>query len=71
MTIALWIIAIVEVIRAIQNAVQLASLFGQKKEREYLNNQFIDSLKKDNKEWCEELLQDFLNQKGGQAWEKK
>lgn len=64
MEIALWIIAIIEIIRMIQNTMQLMAIHREKDMRKNLNNQFIDSLKKDNKEFCEDLLKDFLKQEG-------
>jgi len=63
MKIALWIIAICSLIRIIQNGIQLSMLLGEREFRKSLNNEFIDSLRKDNKEWVEDLLKDFLNEK--------
>jgi len=60
MTIALWIIAACSVIRIIQNGIQLSMLIGEREQRRRLNNEFIDSLKKDNMEWAESTLADFL-----------
>jgi len=60
MTTALWIIAICSVIRIVQNGIQLSMLIGEKEQRKRLNNEFIDSLKKDNMEWVESTLADFL-----------
>ena len=57
---ALWIIAICSVIRILQNGIQLSMLIGEKEQRKRLNNEFIDSLKKDNIEWVESTLADFL-----------
>ena len=62
MTTALWIIAIVEIIRIIQNSIQLSCLLSERKLRKTLNNEFIDSLRKDNREWAEDLLKDFLRE---------
>ena len=60
MTTALWIIAICSVIRIVQNGIQLSMLIGEREQRKRLNNEFIDSLKKDNMEWVESTLADFL-----------
>ena len=60
MTTALWIIAICSVIRILQNGIQLSMLIGEREQRKRLNNEFIDSLKKDNREWVESTLADFL-----------
>ena len=60
MTTALWIVAICSVIRIVQNGIQLSMLIGEREQRKRLNNEFIDSLKKDNMEWVESTLADFL-----------
>ena len=60
MTIALWIIAICSVVRIIQNGIQLSMLMGEKEQRKKLNNEFIDSLRKDNRAWVEDTLNDFI-----------
>ncbi len=60
MTIALWIIAICSVIRIIQNSIQLSMLIREKEQRKRLNNEFIESLKKDNKAWVEDTLNEYL-----------
>ena len=60
MTTALWIIAACSVIRIIQNGIQLSMLIGEREQRRRLNNEFIDSLKKDNMEWVESTLAGFL-----------
>lgn len=59
MTIAIWIIAICSVIRIIQNSIQLSMLIGEKELRKDLNNEFIESLKKDNRQWAEDILNEF------------
>lgn len=61
MKIAIWIIAICSLVRIIQNGIQLSMLLGERELRKNLNNEFIDSLKKDNREWAQDLLKDFLN----------
>ena len=60
MTTALWIIAICSVIRIVQNGIQLSMLIGEREQRKRLNNEFIDSLKKDNREWVKDTLNEFL-----------
>lgn len=57
---ALWIIAICSVIRIIQNGIQLSMLIGEREQRKRLNNEFIDSLKKDNRKWAEDTLIEFI-----------
>ena len=60
MTIALWIIAICSVVRIIQNSIQLSMLIDEKEQRKRLNNEFIESLKQDNRTWVEDTLNEFL-----------
>ena len=60
MTIAIWTIAICSIVRIIQNGIQLSMLIGERDLRKQLNNEFIDSLRKDNKEWVEDTLKKFL-----------
>lgn len=60
MTVAIWIIAICSLVRIIQNGIQLSVLLGEKEMRKKLNNEFIDSLRKDNQEWVKDTLNDFL-----------
>lgn len=59
MTTALWIIAVCEVLRMVQNCVQLIIQFANRDLQKNLNNEFIDSLKKDNREWVETILKEF------------
>ena len=60
MTIAVWIIAICSAVRIIQNSIQLSMLIGEKEQRKRLNNEFIESLKQDNRTWVEDTLNGFL-----------
>lgn len=60
MTTALWIIAICEIVRMLQNFVPVIFQITERKARYELNNKFIDSLKKDNREWVEDTLNDFV-----------
>ena len=55
MTVALWVIAICSIVRIVQNGIQLSMLIGERDLRKQLNNEFIDSLRKDNKEWATEV----------------
>lgn len=63
MKVAIWIIAICSVVRIIQNSIQLSMLIGEQDQRKRLHNEFIDSLRKDNQEWAEDLLTEFVEQK--------
>ena len=53
---AIIVIAVCEVIRTIQIALDL--VLGVRN-RKTLNNAFIDSLKQNNKEWVKNLLEEF------------
>ena len=59
----LWIIAICTAIRCIQNGIQLYMMISERSQRAGIYNEFIDSLRKDNREWAKDLLKDFLNEK--------
>ena len=54
---AIWIIAICEIIRTVQITINIAEGI---RSRRKLNNEFIQSLKKDNRDWAEDLLEEFL-----------
>ena len=59
MTIALWIIAICEVIRAAQNALQLSSIRQDRSARDNVYTEFIKSLKMSDREYVKRLLEEF------------
>ncbi len=59
MTIALWIIAICEVIRAAQNALQLFSIRQDRSARDNVYAEFIKSLKMSDREYVKRLLEEF------------
>ena len=54
---AIWIIAICEIIRTVQITIDIAAGI---RSRRKLNNESIQSLKKDNRDWAEDLLEEFL-----------
>lgn len=54
---AIWIIAVCEIIRTVQITIDIAAGI---RSRRKLNNEFIESLKKDNRGWAEDLLEEFL-----------
>lgn len=66
MVVAIWIIAIAEVIRLIQNKIQLVQMkIAIKTEielRKNLNKDFVKSLYKHNEEFVKKLLEEFLKQ---------
>lgn len=59
MIVAIWIIAICEVIRAIQNMVQIAAMKHDTKGRDNAYAEFIKSLKRTDKEFVREMLEEF------------
>ena len=62
MQIVLWIIAACEVIRAVQNAIQLYMLSRDRGARENAYSEFVRSLKKSDREFVRELLEEFERQ---------
>lgn len=59
MKIALWIIAICEAIRILQNTIQLLSIREGKAQRDNAYREFIKSLKATDKEIIKCLLEEF------------
>lgn len=59
---AIWIIAICEVIRAVQNALQLLGFKSEKKMRENAYSEFVTSLHMKDKDFVKMMLEEFLNQ---------
>lgn len=59
MTIAIWIIAICEVIRAIQNFKQISMLHHDTKARDNAYSEFVKSLKATDKEFVRKTLEEF------------
>lgn len=64
MTVILWIIAICEIIRALQNALQLRMLKKDTGARNNAYEEFIKSLKSTDKEFVEQMLREFEKEKG-------
>ena len=62
MIIPLWIIAICEVIRALQNALQLYVLFHDTGKRDNAYSEFVKSLRGTDKEFVERMLKEFKEQ---------
>lgn len=62
MTIPLWIIAICEIIRAIQNIVPIVSTIKNSKAQENACSEFIKSLKKSDKEFVRDMIQEWERQ---------
>lgn len=59
---AIWIIAVCEVIRAAQNAIQLLAMRSEKGMRKNAYSEFVKSLKSTDREFAKSLLNEFLNQ---------
>lgn len=59
MTIAIWIIAIVEIIRAIQNHIQLTALKHDTSARDNAYAEFVKSLKMNDREFVRRLQEEF------------
>lgn len=62
MTIALWIIAVVEIIRAIQNHIQLSALRHDTSARDNAYAEFVKSLKQTDREFVKRMLEEFEDQ---------
>ncbi len=59
MTIALWIIAICEVIRAAQNMIQLLHVKRSEKREINAYEEFIKSLKQSDREFVRNMLEEY------------
>ena len=62
MKVALWIIAIVETIRMIEQTMQLRLIAKDTGARDNAYAEFVKSLKKDDKEFVRDLLEEFDRQ---------
>jgi len=59
MIIAIWIIAICELIRIVQNGIQVLSMRKEKGMRENAYSEFVKSLKQTDKEFVKRMLEEF------------
>lgn len=66
MIIALWIIAVCEIVRAVQNAIQLRMVRHDTSARDNAYAEFIKSLKSTDKEFVRQMLEEFERQEGEQ-----
>lgn len=64
MKIAIWVIAICEVVRAVQNAVQLRAIRHDTGARDNAYAEFVKSLKMNDREFVKRMLEEFMNQEG-------
>lgn len=62
MIIALWIIAVCEIIRVIQNHIQLSALRHDTSARDNAYAEFVKSLKQTDKEFVRQMLEEFERQ---------
>lgn len=65
MTIALWIIAVCEVVRAVQNALQLILVKRDSSQRDNAYAEFIKSLKQDDRQFVRRMLEEYENKEAG------
>lgn len=65
MTTAIWIIAIVEVIRALQNGIQMFMVYNANNNKEFkrATDEFVKSLNKTDAEFVEDMLKKFEEKK--------
>lgn len=59
MTIAIWIIAACEIIRMLQNAIQIHMVWHDTSARDNAYAEFVKSLKTTDKEFVRRLLEEF------------
>lgn len=62
MIIAIWIIAVCEVIRALQNIVPIVVQVRNSKNQENAYSEFIKNLKKSDKEFMADMIQEWKRQ---------
>lgn len=68
MTIALWIIALCEILRAVQNAFQLRMIHHDTGARDNAYAEFVKSLKMDDREMVKNMLKEFDEQNSGKEF---
>lgn len=59
MTVAVWIIAICEIIRMLQNLIQLRLLVSDNSARDNAYSEFVKSLKMNDREFVKRMLEEF------------
>lgn len=64
MTIAIWIIAACEIIRMLQNAIQIHMVRHDTSARDNAYAEFVKSLKSTDKEFVRRLLEEFEKETG-------
>lgn len=64
MIVALWIIAVCEVIRAIQNMIQIMTIRHDTGARDNAYEEFVKSLKQTDREFVKRMLEEFEREDG-------
>ena len=64
MVIAIWIIAVCEFVRILQNTIQLTAVVRDRKSRENAYAEFVKSLKDSDREFVRKLLEEYERQEG-------
>jgi hypothetical protein len=64
MKVAIWIIAICEIIRAAQNAIQLKAIKRDTGARDNAYAEFVKSLKMNDRQFVKRMLKEFERQDG-------
>ena len=64
MTVAVWIIAVCEVIRATQNMVQIVTIMHDTRNRDNAYSEFIKSLKSTDREFVKRMLEEYNDKYG-------
>ena len=64
MIIAIWIIAVCEIIRAVQNAIQIMTIRHDTRGRDNAYAEFVKSLKQTDREFVRKMLEEFEGQEG-------
>ena len=70
MTIAIWIIAGCEIIRAVQNFIQIMAIRQDTSARDNAYAEFVKSLKQTDREFVRKMLEEFEVQEGEQDAER-
>lgn len=67
MEIAIWIIAVCEVIRMIQNMIQISSIKRDTAARDNAYSEFVKSLKYSDREFVKRMLKEFEEEQDGRT----
>lgn len=64
MTVAIWLIVLIEAVRAIQNGLQLAMVRKDTGARDNAYEEFVKSLKQTDREFVKRMLEEFEREDG-------